>query len=174
MLEKVKEREVTMAGESMTKSGFSKETMEKVREVMTRYPTTQGAALPVLYHAQKEFGCINDEALHAVAQVLKISRAEVYGLATYYSVFSSTPLGRNVIYLCDNLACTLLGAESLQSHVEKKLNVKMGETTADGRFTLRNAECLGACGEAPVMLVNDDFYEALTENRIDEVLEKYE
>ncbi len=157
----------------MSKAEFSKETLKKIQEVMTRYPTSQGAALPVLYHAQKEFGCINDEALHAVAHILKISRVETYGLATYYSMFSLKPLGRNVIYLCDNLVCTLLGAESLQSHLEKRLDVKMGETTVDGRFTLKNAECLGACGEAPVMLVNDDFYEGLTESRIDEVLEKY-
>lgn len=147
--------------------------MKRIEELFALYATRQAAALPVLYLAQKEFDCINDQALSAVARVLGISRAEAYGLATYYSMFSSEPLGRNVIYLCDNLACTLLGAESLLSHLENKLGIRMGETTADGRFTLRNAECLGACGQAPVMLVNDEFYEGLTESKLDEVLEKY-
>jgi NADH-quinone oxidoreductase subunit E len=78
-----------------------------------------------------------------------------------------------VIYLCDNLACTLLGAESLVNHLENRLGVRMGGTTDDGRYTLRNAECLGACGQAPVMLVNDDFHEGLTESKLDEILEKY-
>jgi len=162
-----------MGNEALVNTAFSEETLKRIEEIMTRYPTRQAAALPVLYLAQKEFGYINEEALSAVALALHISRAEVYGLATYYSMFSTGPMGRNVIHLCDNLACTLLGAESLRSYLERKLGIKMGETTPDGRFTLKNAECLGACGQAPVMLVNDDFYEALTESTIDEVLEKY-
>jgi len=162
-----------MHNQNITRAAFSQETLKRVEAVISRYPTSQAAALPVLYLAHKEFGYINDEALAAVALALRISRAEVYGLATYYSMFSTSPMGRNVIHLCDNLACTLLGAESLRSYLERKLGIKMGETTADGRFTLRNAECLGACGQAPVMLVNDDFYEALTESSINEVLEKY-
>ncbi len=152
---------------------FSEEMLKRIEEILKRYATKRAAVLPVLYLAQKEFGCINDTALAAVSRALKISRADVYGLATFYSMFHEEPLGRNVIFLCDNLACTLLGAESLRDHLEKKLDIRMGETTADGRFTLKNAECLGACGQAPVMLVNDDFYEGLTEARIDEVLEKY-
>ncbi len=161
--------------ETMTpeKTEFSPETLEKIEAVLSRYPNTQAAGLPVLHLAQKEFGYITDQALRAVAGVLKISRVEAFGLATYYSMYSIKPLGRHVIYLCDNLACTLLGAESLLSHLEKKLGIPMGETTADGRFSLRNAECLGACGQAPVMLLNEDFYEGLTESRIDEILEKY-
>jgi NADH-quinone oxidoreductase subunit E len=157
----------------MIRATFTEETLKRIEEVVSRYPTREAAALPVLYLAQKEFGCINDEALFAVSRALEVSRAKAYGLATYYSMFSSEPLGRNVIYLCDNLACTLLGAESLLTHLEKKLGIKMGGTTADGRYTLRNAECLGACGQAPVMLVNTDFYEGLTESKIDELLEQY-
>lgn len=157
----------------MMQAKFSDDTLKRIEEVFARYPTREAAALPVLYLAQKEFGCINDQALHAAAHVLKVSRAKIYGLATYYSMFSTEPMGRNVIYLCDNLACTLLGAESLCSHLEKKLGIRMGETTEDGRFTLRNAECLGACGQAPVMLVNDDFHEGLSASKLDEVLEKY-
>jgi NADH-quinone oxidoreductase subunit E len=152
---------------------FSEETMKKVQDVLSRYPTPQAAALPVLHLAQKEFGFINDQALRAAARVLQISRAKVFGLATYYSMYTTEPVGRHVIYLCDNLACTLLGAESLRDHLEKKLSIRMGETTEDGRFSLRNAECLGACGQAPVMLLNEDFYEGLTEERIDEILGKY-
>jgi NADH-quinone oxidoreductase E subunit len=157
----------------MAQTKFSEETQQRIEKILTRYPDARAAALPVLYLAQKEFGCINAEALAAVARALKISRADVYSLATFYSMFSAEPTGRNVIYLCDNLACTLLGAESLRTYLERKLGIRMGETTEDQRFTLRNAECLGACGQAPVMLVNDDFYEGLTESSIDEVLEKY-
>lgn len=160
--------------ESAVSGKFSEETLERIEELMSGYPKREAAALPVLYLAQKEFGCIDENALAAVAGVLQVSRAKAYGLATYYSMFSTEPLGRNVIYLCDNLACTLLGAESLLAHLERKLGIRMGETTGDGRFTLRNAECLGSCGQAPVMLVNDSFYEALTESKIDEILDKHE
>ncbi|NOY53781.1 MAG: NADH-quinone oxidoreductase subunit NuoE [Deltaproteobacteria bacterium] len=159
--------------QSTVPAKFSEETLLRINEILARYATKRAAALPVLYLAQKEFGCINDAALDAVSRVLEISRADIYSLATFYSMFHQEPLGRNVIFLCDNLACTLLGAESLRDYLERKLDVRMGETTDDGRFTLKNAECLGACGQAPVMLVNDDFYEGLTEARIDEVLEKY-
>ncbi len=158
----------------MAPAGFAEETLKKIDEIMARYPTRRAAALPVLYLAQREFGCVDDRALGAASRVLGISKVEVYGLATYYSMFETKPFGRNVIHLCDNLACSLLGAESLQHHLERKLEIRMGETTQDGRFTLKNAECLGACAQAPVMLVNDDVYEGLTEARIDEILAKYE
>ncbi len=159
--------------ESVISAKFSEETLKRVDEIFTRYPTRRAAALPVLYLAQKEFGALNREALAEVARVLGISGAEAYGLATYYSMFHSEPIGRNVIYLCDNLTCLLLGAESLRSYLERKLGIRMGQTTKDGRFTLKNAECLGACGQAPVMLINEDLYEELTESRIDEILEQY-
>ena len=152
---------------------FSEETRRRIREILARYPTSRAAALPVLYEAQREFGRMDAAAVQAVARVLGLSRAEVYGLATYYTMFSEEPLGRHVIHLCDNLACSLLGAESLRGHLERRLGIRVGGTTPDGRFTLRTAECLGACGGAPAMLVDDDLHEGLTPERIDEVLERY-
>ncbi len=158
----------------MAPAVFAAETLNKIEEIMARYPTRRAAILPVLYLAQEEFGCVDDRALMAASKVLGVSKADVYGVATYYSMFETKPFGRNVIHLCDNLACSLLGAESLQDHLERKLEIQMGQTTTDGRFTLKNAECLGACAQAPVMLVNDDFYEGLTDAKIDEILAKYE
>ncbi len=158
----------------MSTALFAEDTLSRIEEIMGRYPTRRAAILPVLYLAQEEFGCIDDRALAAAAKVLGVSKADVFGVATYYSMFETKPFGRNVIHLCDNLACSLLGAESLQEHLERKLEIRMGQTTADGRFTLKNAECLGACAQAPVLLVNDDFYEGLTEAKLDEILSKYQ
>ena len=150
---------------------FSEETRAKHERLLTRYPDREAAILPTLYLAQREFGHLSDEAILYVADLLGFTPARIYGVATFYTMYNKKPVGKYHLQVCRNLSCSLMGAEHLIEHVARKIGVKPGETTADGRFTLSTVECLGSCGTAPVMQVNDDYYENLTEESIDAILE---
>ena len=151
---------------------FSKETRAKYERLLTRYPNREAAILPTLYLAQREFGHLSDEAILYVADLLGFTPALVYGVATFYTMYNKKPVGKYHLQVCRNLSCSLMGAEHLIDRVSEKLGVKPGETTADGRFTLSTVECLGSCGTAPVMQVNDDYYENLSEESIDAILDR--
>jgi NADH-quinone oxidoreductase E subunit len=150
---------------------FSDETRAKHDRLLTRYPDREAAILPTLYLAQREFGYLSDEAILYVADLLGFTPARIYGVATFYTMYNKKPVGKYHLQVCRNLSCSLMGAEHLIEHVARKIGVKPGETTADGRFTLSTVECLGSCGTAPVMQVNDDYYENLTEESIDAILD---
>jgi NADH-quinone oxidoreductase E subunit len=126
-----------------------------------------------LYIAQREFGWLSHEAMTCVAQTLNLPEAFVRGTASFYSMFKHKPVGRNVIQLCTNVSCMILGAEKLVDFLENKYGVKPNGTSQDSRFSLVIMECIGACGTAPAMLVNTDFYDNLSEQRIEEILETY-
>jgi len=128
--------------------------------------------LPALYIVQREFGYLTPEGIEYVANLIGISPAQVTETATFYLMLFMKPVGKNVIWVCHNLSCTLCGAEEIVTHLQKKLNIKVGETTADGKFTLLRQECLASCDTAPVMQVNDDYEENLTLPRVDEIIEK--
>jgi len=150
---------------------FSEETRAKHDRLLTRYPNREAAILPTLYLAQREFGHLSDEVILYVADLLGFTPARIYGVATFYTMYNKKPVGKYHLQVCRNLSCSLMGAEHLIEHVAMKIGVKPGETTADGRFTLSTVECLGSCGTAPVMQVNDDYYENLTEESIDAILD---
>ena len=150
---------------------FSKETRAKYERLLTRYPNREAAILPTLYLAQREFGHLSDEAILYVADLLGFTPALIYGVATFYTMYNKKPVGKYHLQVCRNLSCSLMGAEHLIERVSEKLGVQPGETTADGRFTLSTVECLGSCGTAPVMQVNDDYYENLSEESIDAILD---
>ncbi|MGB7972664.1 MAG: NADH-quinone oxidoreductase subunit NuoE [Candidatus Deferrimicrobiaceae bacterium] len=150
---------------------FSEETRAKHDRLLTRYPNREAAILPTLYLAQREFGHLSDEVVLYVADLLGFTPARIYGVATFYTMYNKKPVGKYHLQVCRNLSCSLMGAEHLIEHVARKIGVKPGETTADGRFTLSTVECLGSCGTAPVMQVNDDYYENLTEESIDAILD---
>ena len=120
--------------------------------------------------AQKDFGYVSPEAMELIAGELGFTVAEVKAVATFYTMFNKKPVGRYHIQVCQNLTCSILGAEPLISYLEKKLGISCGETSKDKMFTLSRVECLGACGTAPVMQINDDYYENLTTQKIDEIL----
>ncbi len=151
---------------------FSEETRAKHEKLLTRYPNREAAILPTLYIAQREFGHLSDEAILYVADLLGFTPAQIYGVATFYTMYNKKPVGTYHLQVCRNLSCSLMGAEHLIERVSEKLGVKPGETTADGRFTLSTVECLGSCGTAPVMQVNDDYYEDLSEESIDAILDR--
>ncbi len=150
---------------------FSQETLKQFDEVVSRYPEKKSAILPVLYIAQKEFGHLSQEAIEYVAKLMAIPAAHLYGIVTFYTMFNMKPVGRHHLQVCRTLPCALLGSERIINYLKKKLGINLGETTPDGKFTLSEVECLASCDTAPVMQINDDYCENLSEEKIDKVFE---
>ncbi len=150
---------------------FSQETLKQFDEVVSRYPEQKSAVLPVLYMAQKEFGHLSQEAIEYVAKLMDIPAVRLYGIVTFYTMFNMKPVGRHHLQVCRTLPCALLGSERIINYLKKKLGINLGETTPDGKFTLSEVECLASCGTAPVMQINDDYCEKLSEEKIDEILQ---
>lgn len=151
---------------------FTPAMMKEVEETLARYPVKRSAVLPLLWIAQREFGWLPPGALQRVALLLDLPEPEVFGIATFYTMFNLKPVGRHHLQVCMTLSCSLMGADRLFRHLEQKLGVGHGETTPDGRFTLRRVECLAACGGAPCMQVGFDYHENLDEAKADALLEK--
>jgi NADH-quinone oxidoreductase subunit E len=152
---------------------LSPERDKRLREILARYPNKMAACIPVMHLAQEENGgWLSDEATRWVAGELGLSTAHVFGVATFYSLFHTAPVGRHQIWVCRTLSCALRGAEEILAHCEKRLGIHCGETTADGAVTLRTAECLASCGTAPMMQVDRDYHENLTRERVDVILER--
>jgi NADH-quinone oxidoreductase subunit E len=154
---------------------FSEENLRKVQEIIKRYPEGRhkSALLPILHLAQDEFGWLPVEVMDYVASLLKIQPIEVYEVATFYSMYFVKPVGKYVMEFCHTGPCCLVGAERIIKYIEHKLNIKAGETTADGLFTLKTVECLASCGSAPMMQVGEHYYEHLTEEKVDKLLDKW-
>jgi len=150
---------------------FREETRKKIKEVVARYPRKEAALLPVLHITQKEFGYISAKEEKLVAQVLGIEPIRVRELVTFYTMLNQEPLGKYHIQVCSNLSCSLLGADKLIDYLKEKLGVEPGETTKDKKFTLSLVECLGACEQAPCIMINFDYYGDLDEKKIDEILD---
>lgn len=152
---------------------FKDTVLKEIDDIRAKYPDTKSALLPSLYIAQREFGWLSQEAMSCVARSLNLPEATVRGTASFYSMFKHKPAGRHLIQLCTNVSCMILGAERLLDFLETKYGVRPDDTTKNGRFSLVIMECIGACGAAPAMLVNADFYDNLTEQKVEEILGKY-
>jgi NADH-quinone oxidoreductase subunit E len=155
---------------------FSDDAMALVQRIIRRYPEgrQKSAILPVLHIAQAEFdGWLSVPVMDYVASILKIQPIEVYEVASFYSMFNLRPVGKCVIEVCRTGPCWLMGAEDIVRYIEKKLNIKEGETTADGMFTLKTVECLASCGTAPMMQVGEKYHENLTPTKVDDILGDY-
>ncbi len=150
---------------------FSQETLKQFDEIVSRYPEQKSAVLPVLYMAQKEFGHLSQEAIEYVAKLMDIPAVRLYGIVTFYTMFNMKPVGRHHLQVCRTLPCALLGSERITNYLKKKLGINLGETTPDGKFTLSEVECLASCDTAPVMQINDDYCENLSEEKVDKVIE---
>ena len=153
---------------------FSSEKLQKVQEIIARYPEgkQKSALLPVLHLAQEEFGGWLDVlVLDYVASLLQITPIEVYEVATFYTMFNVKPVGKYVLEVCRTGPCMLRGSDEILDYIKEKLQIKEGETTADGLFTLKPAECLGACGYAPMMQLGKFYHENLTKQKVDEIIE---
>jgi NADH-quinone oxidoreductase subunit E len=153
---------------------FDASDQAKIAAILARYPADQreSAILPALWLAQERFGFISQNAVDLVASALDVEAAEVAGVATFYTMYHLEPVGRHVIQICCTLSCSLMGAETLVKRFEQKLGIHAGETTKDGRFTLKKVECLASCGTAPMLQVNEEpFLENLTEQDVDRILD---
>ena len=155
---------------------FTGETLNLVNRIIGRYPPgrQKSALIPVLHIAQSENdGWLSCEIMDYVASLLSIQPIEVYEVASFYSMFNLQPVGNCIIEVCQTGPCWLNGAEQILAHFEKRLGIKSGETTADGRFTLRTVECLAACGNAPVIQVGTEYHENLTITKVDELIRQW-
>lgn len=150
---------------------FSVQAKQQIDRLLTRYPNKQAALLPVLHVAQDEFGHLPDEALDLVARTLELPPSHVYGVITFYTMFHRARTGTNHLMVCTNVSCQLKGGYQILEHCEKKLNIKAGETTADGAFTLIEEECLAACANAPMMICGTEYYLDLTPAKVDVILD---
>jgi NADH-quinone oxidoreductase subunit E len=152
---------------------FSDEKLKKVEEIISRYPEGKhkSAIIPILHLAQDEFGgWLSVDAMDYVATLLRLEPIEVYEVATFYSMYNLKPVGRYVFEVCQTGPCMLKGSDEIIDYIKKVLGISVGETTADGMFTLKAVECLGACGYAPMMQLGKYFREHLTPAKVDEII----
>ncbi|HBE87538.1 MAG TPA: NADH-quinone oxidoreductase subunit NuoE [Elusimicrobia bacterium] len=154
----------------MKKFKFSEEFNRKVAATVARYPKADAALIPLMQEVQRELGHFPEEAAQALAGLLGISYARVKGVLTFYTMFRREPGGKYLLQVCRNLSCHLAGSVKLLEYLKGRLGIEEGGTTHDGLFTLITVECLGACGTAPVMMVNDDYHETLTVEKLDKLI----
>ncbi len=155
---------------------FSDAAMQEAQTIISHYPEGKhkSALLPILHIAQAEFGgWLSPEAMDYVADILKIKPIEVFEVASFYTMYNLKPMGKCVLEVCQTSSCWLNGAEDIVKHIEKKLNIKVGETTKDGMFSLKVAECLGSCGTAPMLQCGASYHENLTYDKVDKIIEDY-
>jgi len=154
---------------------FSEKKLSQVNEILQQYPSgkQKSALLPLLHLAQEEFGgWLSVEAMDYVASLLKIQPIEVYEVATFYSMYNLKPVGKFVFEVCQTGPCMLNGSDQIIDYIKQKLNIEVGGTTADGLFTLKTVECLGACGYAPMMQLGKNYREHLTKDKVDKIIEE--
>lgn len=151
---------------------LSPERDRELNEVLTRYPTKMAACIPTLHLCQDQNGYIDDEVVNFVANRLDLPPAHVKGVVTFYTLFNQHKVGKHQLWVCRTLPCALRGAGDVLAHCEKRLGIKAGETTADGKVTLKTAECLASCGTAPMVQVDKEYFENLTPASLDAILDR--
>lgn len=152
---------------------LSKAIDAEIERIQKFYPTREALLLPVLHAAQRAEGWLSDDTMAVVAEKLEMPKPKVKQVASFYTMFLKKPVGKCHLQVCNNIACWLRGSEKIIHHIEHKLGIQLGETTADGRFTLSEVECLGSCGTAPVAQVNDDYLENLSIESINGLIEEW-
>jgi NADH-quinone oxidoreductase subunit E len=152
---------------------FSDEFETRFTMMVGHYPTKRSVLVPTLLYAQDEIGYLSDEVIQEIARRLELTELDVRNVISYYSMLTTKPRGKYNVQVCTNIACMLRGGEELFAHCRKKLGIGHKQTTQDGRFTLEEVECIGACSWAPAIQVNYDFHENLTVEKLDKVLDGY-
>lgn len=153
---------------------LSEAVVEKINKEAAKYPTRQAVVKSALRYAQQERGFVDDAVVRDVADLLGMQPIQVMEVATFYDLFYTQPVGRHQLRVCTNISCMLRGSDEVVAHLRERLGIDPGETTRDGRFTLFEVECLGACGGAPMMMVGDRYFENLTPEGIDGILAELE
>jgi NADH-quinone oxidoreductase E subunit len=162
---------VKMSGEMAV---FSPEVEAEIDRHLAKYPSKRSAILPIMFIVQRERGYLDSPGVQYLANRLSLRITDIWEVATFYSMLHTKPIGQYHIQVCKTLSCKLLGADKITEHCSKKLGIKPGETTADGKFSLSVVECLGSCGTAPMFQVNFDYHENLTLEKVDQILDALE
>lgn len=153
---------------------FSGKVRKEIDRIVARYPQKEAAILPLLHITQQEFGFISPESEKLVAGILGIKPIQVREVVTFYTMLNREPIGKYHIQVCSNLSCSLLGAEKLTDYLKEKLSIEPGQTSEDKKFTLSLVECIGACEQAPCMMINFDYHGNLDKKKIDKILDGLE
>jgi len=151
---------------------LSPESERVVDALLGRYPTKRASCLPVLHLCQRQNGWVSPDVIDYVARRLEMTTSEVQGVVTFYTMYHQHPVAPNVVWVCRTLSCELMGARAVQQHLEKRFGCSAGGTSKDGKFTLKTAECLAACGYGPMVQINDAYYEHLTLAELDRILDE--
>jgi len=162
-----------IASNSAKARKLTPEELSEIDHELTLYPDKQAVGLEALKIIQKHQGWVSDESLLAIAKYLEISVAELEGVATFFNLVFRKPVGKNVILFCDSVSCWIMGCEGIKKHIQQKLAIDYGETSADGKFTFLPVPCLGDCDRAPVMMVGPDLHRNLTPEKIDDIVAQY-
>ncbi|MBD0316177.1 MAG: NAD(P)H-dependent oxidoreductase subunit E [Nitrospiraceae bacterium] len=143
---------------------------DEIADILSRYPVKRSALIPLLYVAQRDAGYITEPAMKEIAKLLGLTPPQVYETATFYTMLNLKKVGRFHIQVCKSLMCALVGSDTVLAWMKTKLGIGPGESTSDGLFTVSAVECLAACGTGPMMQINEDYYERLTEDKVDRIL----
>ena len=150
---------------------ISDSTRQKIDRLISKYPVARSALIPSLHAVQAETGYLTKEAVAEVAGIFHLSPNEVWEVVSFYTMFYKKPVGKYVVQVCTNISCLLCDSTEILEHLQKRLQIKTGETTPDGKFTLLEVECLASCGTSPVVQINDDYHESLTTAKLDQILD---
>ncbi len=149
---------------------FTPENIERINKEIQKYPLKKPAVMATLYIAQEQNGYISNEVIKEVASILEMTSEEVLGVVTFYTMYYQKPMGKNHIQVCTNVSCMLRGGYEIWNQVKEKLGVDNMGVTEDGNFSLEEVECMGSCGTAPMLAVNEDYYENLTKEKVEEII----
>ena len=145
--------------------------LKKLEELRKRYPTSQSLVLPVLWMVQEQEGYISEESMKYVATLLSVPFSHILGVVTFYTMLHDKQVGKHHIEVCTNVSCMLRGSEKILEHLERRLNIKAGEVSPDKKYSIEEVECMGACGNAPMVAVGEEFYENLTLEKLDKLID---
>lgn len=152
---------------------FTQQNLEKIDQILKKYPTKKAALMPLLWLAQEQNGFISGEVMKSVASILEVSLEEVLGVVTFYTMYHQHEMGKYHFQVCTNVSCLLRGGYDIWNHVRSKLELENGQVTSDKKFSLEEVECMGSCGSAPMLAVNEDYYENLSLDQVDQIIESF-
>lgn len=150
---------------------FTPEELQKIEQIKTRYPEAKAAIMPVLWMAQAKWGWLSEDVMRTVAATLNLPLAHVKGVATFYTMYFKKPMGKHHVQVCTNVSCMLRGGDALFDKVKAKYGIGHNECTSDGRISLEEVECMGACGGAPMIAINEDYYENVSFEQVERLIE---
>lgn len=153
---------------------LSEDERREIEEELRHYPTTQAACMEALKIVQRHRGWVSDEGIRDIADFLGMSAAELDSVATFYNLIFRRPVGRHVIHICNSVSCWIMGYDHIRDHLTARLGIRLGETDADGQFTLLPIQCLGTCDHAPAFMVDEELYRDLSPEGVDDILKQYQ